>query len=238
MSVTKISDCEHLKDRVILATVDGDSGAAQNRESQLKPSIWRDVQTCQFKNTQDSAWSILGNILRIDSIKLQYIQDELDSICTTLPTQFAPRPNWSFFRRLFGPILPRWFALDSKWLYLLYLFENYKHGTWIIPVSRPRYHADIDHSPSLKVTILNPHGTSTVNSKLIASTIVRVVPSCDFTTHARGRKKYESFMSETTLRILLKTKKKEIYCSGHRYSELHILLINYTSKSIYIFPTF
>ena len=86
--------------RVILATVDGNGINAKHRECQLKDTIWREMQTCQFVNTQDSAWSILDPILRVDPIKLQYIQNELDRICTMLPTQFAPRPNLSFFSRL------------------------------------------------------------------------------------------------------------------------------------------
>jgi hypothetical protein len=88
--------------RVILVTVDGDSDAAKRRESQLKSSIWRGVQTCQFMNTQESAWTILDTILEVDPINLQYIQDELDRICTTLPTKFASKPNRSFFSTLFG----------------------------------------------------------------------------------------------------------------------------------------
>lgn len=103
MTPTKLSDRE--PHRVILATVDGDSDAAKRRESQLKSSIWREVQTCQFMNTQESAWSILDTILGVEPIKLQYIQDELDRICTTLPTQLAPRPNWSFFS-LFASFFP------------------------------------------------------------------------------------------------------------------------------------
>ena len=98
MTPTKLFDLEH---RVILATVDGNSDAAKLRESQLKDTIWQEMHTCQFMNTQDSAWSIVDTIIG-DPIKLQYIRDELDGICTTLPTQFAPRPNRSFFSSLFG----------------------------------------------------------------------------------------------------------------------------------------
>jgi len=94
MTPTKLSDPE--PPRVILAMVDGNSITAKRRESQLKDAVWP-VQTCQFMDTQDSAWSILDTILRVDPIELQYIQDELDRICTTLPTQLAPRPNRSFF---------------------------------------------------------------------------------------------------------------------------------------------
>jgi hypothetical protein len=97
--------------RLILATVDhhasdGDSFSANCRESQLKDTIWREVQTRRFMNTQDSAWSILDTILDIDPIKLPYFQDELQRICTTLPVptlaQFAPRSNRSYFSSLFG----------------------------------------------------------------------------------------------------------------------------------------
>ena len=100
MTPTKLPDRE--PPCVILATVDGDSLIAKHRESQLKDTIWREVQTCQFMNTQDSAWSILDAILSVNPTDLQYIQDELDRICATLPTQFAPRPNRSFFSSLFG----------------------------------------------------------------------------------------------------------------------------------------
>jgi hypothetical protein len=88
--------------RVILATVDGNSSIAKRRESQLKDTTWREVQTCQFMNTHDSACSILDTILCVDPIKLQDIQDELERVCNTLPTQSAPRSNRSFFFSLFG----------------------------------------------------------------------------------------------------------------------------------------
>lgn len=103
MTPTKLLDPE--PHRVILATVEGNSLTAKRRESQLKDTIWREVQTCQFMNTQDSAWSILDTILGVDPIELQDIQAELHSICNTLPTvptQFPQRPNWSFFSSLFG----------------------------------------------------------------------------------------------------------------------------------------
>ena len=82
--------------RVILATLDRDSLTAKRRERQLKDTIWRDVRTHQFVNTRDSAWSILD--VAILNIKLQYIHDELDRVCTTLRTRtrFAP-PNRTRF---------------------------------------------------------------------------------------------------------------------------------------------
>ena len=98
MTPTKVPDFE--PPRVILAMVDGKSNIAKRRESKLKDTIWREMRICQFMNTQDSAWSILDNILRVNPIKLQDIQNELDRICTTLPTQFAPMPNQSFFSSL------------------------------------------------------------------------------------------------------------------------------------------
>ena len=88
--------------RVILATVDGNSSIAKRRGSQLKDNVWRELQTRQFMNTQDSAWSILDTILGVYPIKLQLIQDELERICTTLPTQRTPRSNRSFFLNLFS----------------------------------------------------------------------------------------------------------------------------------------
>ena len=100
MTPTKLSVPE--PHRVILVTVDGGSEVAKLRESQMKSSIWREVQTCQFMNTHDSAWSILDTILGVDPVNLQYIQDELDRICNTLPKQSAPRPQRSFFSILFG----------------------------------------------------------------------------------------------------------------------------------------
>ena len=95
MTFTKLRDPEL---HVILTTVDGDSSSAKRRESQLKDTSWREVRTCQFMNTQDSAGSILDTILDIGPIELQYIQDELDRICTTLPTrtQLAPKSNRFF----------------------------------------------------------------------------------------------------------------------------------------------
>ena len=115
MTPTKLPDRE--PPRVTLAMVDGNSFTAKRRENQLKNTIWREVRTCKFLNTQDSAWSTLDTILGIDPIKLQYIQDELDRICTTLPTQFE-RPNWSFFSSLFG------FKLGRRVRFLMLLFSS------------------------------------------------------------------------------------------------------------------
>ena len=99
MTVTKLLDPKPR--RVILTTVEGDTFSAKRRESQLKKTIWREVQTCRFVNTQDStrAWSILD----IDPIKPQYIQDELDRICTTLPsrTTRTPKSNRNLLLSLF-----------------------------------------------------------------------------------------------------------------------------------------
>ena len=86
--------------RVVLAMVDGDSNIAKRRESKLKDTISRELRTCQFMNTKDSAWSILDTILGVDPIGLQYIQDELDRICTKLSRQ--PKQNRSVFSSLFG----------------------------------------------------------------------------------------------------------------------------------------
>ena len=98
MTPTKLSDYES---RVVLAMVNGDSDAAEIRENRLKSSIWPEVQTRRFMNTQESAWSILDTILDVDPIKLQGIQDELERICTT---QFAQRQNRSFLSRFFGSL--------------------------------------------------------------------------------------------------------------------------------------
>ena len=91
MTPMKLSDPE-IAPRVILAMVDGDGLMTKNRD-QLKDSdttTWG-VQTRQFTNTKDSAWSIVDTILGIPPIELCYIQDELDTICATLPKQF-PKP--------------------------------------------------------------------------------------------------------------------------------------------------
>ena len=114
MTPTKLPDRE--PPRVTLAMVDGNSFTAKRRESQLKNTIWREVRTCKFLNTQNSAWSTLDTILGVEPIELQYIQDELDRICATLPTQFAPRPNRSFFSSLFG------FKLGRRVRFLTLLF--------------------------------------------------------------------------------------------------------------------
>ena len=99
MTPTKL-DCE--SNHVVLAMVNADSDSdARDRENQLKSSIWREVQTRRFMNTQESAWIILDAILGVDPIKLQDIQDELERICTT---QFAQRPNRSFVSRFFGSL--------------------------------------------------------------------------------------------------------------------------------------
>ena len=98
MTPTKLSD--HESHRVVLAMANGDSVAAKRRENQLKSSIWRKVQTRQFMNTQDSAWSILDAILGVDPIKLQDIREDLERIYTTMPTQLARMQNLSFFSRL------------------------------------------------------------------------------------------------------------------------------------------
>lgn len=94
LTPTELSDPE--PHRVILATVDGDKDAAKRRESELKSSIRREVQICQFTNSHDSAQSILDTILGFaDPIKLQDILDELDRISTT---------NRNFFSTLLTPI--------------------------------------------------------------------------------------------------------------------------------------
>ena len=100
MTFTKLRDPE--PHRVILTTVDGDSSSAKRREYQLKNTVWREVQTCRFINTRDSAWSILDTILKMGPIKLQCIQDELDRICTTLPTRTQLAPKSNRFFSLFG----------------------------------------------------------------------------------------------------------------------------------------
>lgn len=69
--------------RIILATVDGDSKAAKHREIELKSSIRREVQICQFTNSHSSAQIILDTILGFDPIKLQDILDEVARISTT-----------------------------------------------------------------------------------------------------------------------------------------------------------
>ena len=104
MTFTKLRDPEL---HVILTTVDGESSSAKRRESQLKDTSWREVQTCRFMNTQDSAGSILDTILDIGPInlKLQYIQEELDRICTTLPTRTQLAPKSNRFFSLFGFIV-------------------------------------------------------------------------------------------------------------------------------------
>jgi hypothetical protein len=96
--------------RVILATVDGNGSKAQRRENQLKDTTWRKVQTRQFTKTMDSAWSIVDTILNlnISPIELSYIQDELDTICDSLP-KYIPKPKgfFGFFANLFGFKLKR-----------------------------------------------------------------------------------------------------------------------------------
>ena len=114
MTPTKLPDRE--PPRITLAMVDGNGFTAQHRESQLKNTIWREVRTRKFLNTQDSAGCILDTILGVEPVKLQYIQDELDRICKTLPTQFAPRPSRSFFASLFG------FKMGSRVRFLTLLF--------------------------------------------------------------------------------------------------------------------
>ena len=94
LTPTELSDPK--PHRIILATVDGDSKAAKHREIELKSSIRREVQICQFTNSLDSAQSILDTILGFaNPIKLQDILDELDRISTA---------NRNFFSTLLTPI--------------------------------------------------------------------------------------------------------------------------------------
>jgi hypothetical protein len=95
MMPMKLSDPE-IAPRVILATVDGNGSIARRLNNQLKDTTWQNVQTQQFTNTKDSAWSIIDTILRISPIKLCYIQDELDKICDSLPKHFLKS------KRIFG----------------------------------------------------------------------------------------------------------------------------------------
>ena len=103
---------------ITLAMVDAGNSTYQSRESQLKNTIWRELQTCKFLNTQDSAWTILDTILGVEPFKLQYIQDELDRIRNTLPTRSAPSPSRSFFASLFG------FKMESRVRFLTLLFSS------------------------------------------------------------------------------------------------------------------
>ena len=106
MTPTKLSDPE-IASRVILATVDGNGLMAKHRENQVKDT-WRKVQTRQFTNTKDSAWSIVDTILNISPIKLSDIQDELETICNSLPKHFPkPKGIFGFFASLFGFKLKR-----------------------------------------------------------------------------------------------------------------------------------
>ena len=58
---------------------------AKRRENQFKDTTWVEMQTREFTNTKDSAWSIVDTILGTSPIELCYIQDELDTICATCP---------------------------------------------------------------------------------------------------------------------------------------------------------
>ena len=95
MTPMKLSDPE-IAPRVILAVVDEDGLMAKNRDQlkDLDTTTWG-VQTRQFTNTNDSAWSIIDSILGISPIKLCDIQDELDKICDSLPKHF-PKPTDRF----------------------------------------------------------------------------------------------------------------------------------------------
>ena len=91
--------------RVILATVDGNDLNAKRRENRLKDTAWRKLETREFTNTTDSAWSIVDAILGISpaGIKLVYIQDELERICEPLPKSIQkPRRIFGIFGNLFG----------------------------------------------------------------------------------------------------------------------------------------
>ena len=93
MTPMKLSHPEIAR-RVILATVDG-NGSITNRPID---TAWRNVQTRQFTNTNDSAWSIIDTILGVSPIKLCDIQDELDKICDSLPKRFPkPLEKFGFF---------------------------------------------------------------------------------------------------------------------------------------------
>lgn len=104
MTPMKLSDPE-IAPRVILATVDGNGLMAKHRENQLKDTTWRKMQTRQFTNTKDSAWSIVDTILGTSPIKLCYIQDQLDTICATFPFPI-PKAKGNL-RDLFGFKLKR-----------------------------------------------------------------------------------------------------------------------------------
>lgn len=90
MKLSNPENCE-IVPRFILAKVDGNGSMAKLREKQLMDTTWRNMQTQQFTNTKDSAWSIVDTILNISPTKLCYIQDELDRICDSLPKRFRKR---------------------------------------------------------------------------------------------------------------------------------------------------
>ena len=62
----KLSDPE-MAPRVILGMV-GPGENGRNLNGQLKDTTWRNVQTRQFTNTKDSAWSIVDTLLGISPI--------------------------------------------------------------------------------------------------------------------------------------------------------------------------
>ena len=102
--LSKLSDPESHRVYVVLATVGNDpfdDVAASSCEVQLE-SIWEKVQTCKFKNTKESACSILDTILSAPPIELKKFQNDLGKICRTLPTptpKTPPKtPKWSFSR--------------------------------------------------------------------------------------------------------------------------------------------
>ena len=106
MTPMKLSDFG-IAPRVILATVDGNSLIARHRENQLKNITWQEVQTRQFTNTKDSAWSIVDNILGVSPTKMCYIRDKLDKIRDSLPKQSPKRrANFGFISRMFLGVSP------------------------------------------------------------------------------------------------------------------------------------
>ena len=96
MTPTKLPDRK--PPRITLAIIGGNS----TKKSQLKNANGRELGTYEFLNTKDSAWGILDTILGVEPVKLQYIQDELDKICKTLPTRSAPKSRRCFLDRLRG----------------------------------------------------------------------------------------------------------------------------------------
>ncbi|CAA7263275.1 unnamed protein product [Cyclocybe aegerita] len=99
---------------LLLTTVkwDRDSTGTESytaRENELRENVWRRVlaggaRICQFRNTRDSAWEVINNLLRLKPLELHMFEQELNRLSghAIRGTAKPPAKKKGIFAKLFG----------------------------------------------------------------------------------------------------------------------------------------